>query len=818
MRSGIPPEVFQFSTHAELKNVIGRDLINDDNIALIELVKNGLDANAKFVSVYFVGSVSKALTDLENMQNPPRASTPTTARIVVTDTGKGMSRADIKDKWLNIAYSEKKTPSTPTRLLAGNKGVGRFACDRLGIHLNLFTWQSIDSISRIEIDWSAFENHADFAKAIQDITVKVTDANVSSIESITGIRDLTSSGTIICVSALRANWDYDKLLLLKRSLERFVDPNAVFGKEPRQIILKCVEQSVNDQTREDHLKINCSIENQIFKKLRFKTAYIECEIDEAAKTMTTELFHEGSRVYRVIEKSSSFTLLGNIRLTLHYLNPYQKAYFKRETGLNNIEFGSIFFFLNGFRIPPYGDRENDWLRLDTRKNQGHSRYLGSREVLGRIELIDDTERFRVLSNREGVAKTAAFTQLVGAKISDGWFYRSLKRLEKFVVDGLDWDSVPQDVRLQLDDARSDVLDKFRTKGEHYDESSEIKLKRIAKEIVALIDAKPAEVLELSINPLILNTLKTERQEEVRLLLDKLGRFDGKLDQSVRGAVKSLSAEFKRQGEQLQSSRKQIEQKHKEVERLKSEKNSLSLKVKQTEAVITTQEKELVFSRAAKNRSVEEVMLLHHNVGLYAETAKGFVDQVVRALSANDMEKAKKFIGKAAHSIERIASVSKFALKGNFTGTLNADKLTVDIGSFVTSYIQNVAQQSFPGLAISVQDDCNARFELLINPFDVSIILDNLLSNAARAKARKVVLVLQNPSTTELILSFSDDGHGLDKNIAPPEAAFNLGVTTTVGSGLGLYHVKHIVESSLNGKVAMRNNAGKGVCIEIWLVK
>ena len=51
----------------------------------------------------------------------------------------GMDLEDIQDKWLNIAYSEKKSNKTQhNRRMAGAKGVGRFSCDRLGEYLNLY--------------------------------------------------------------------------------------------------------------------------------------------------------------------------------------------------------------------------------------------------------------------------------------------------------------------------------------------------------------------------------------------------------------------------------------------------------------------------------------------------------------------------------------------------------------------------------------------------------------------------------------------------------------------------------------------------------
>ena len=50
-----------FSAHVNIKNIIGKELINDDNVAILELVKNSYDAGASKVDVEF-----KNLINLEN--------------------------------------------------------------------------------------------------------------------------------------------------------------------------------------------------------------------------------------------------------------------------------------------------------------------------------------------------------------------------------------------------------------------------------------------------------------------------------------------------------------------------------------------------------------------------------------------------------------------------------------------------------------------------------------------------------------------------------------------------------------------------------
>ena len=85
-------ETLHFRVSSGLKNIIGRELINDKYIAIFELVKNSYDAGAKHVKISF----DKLGTS--------------DATITISDDGNGMSKTDIIDKWLFVAYSEKRNP------------------------------------------------------------------------------------------------------------------------------------------------------------------------------------------------------------------------------------------------------------------------------------------------------------------------------------------------------------------------------------------------------------------------------------------------------------------------------------------------------------------------------------------------------------------------------------------------------------------------------------------------------------------------------------------------------------------------------------
>ena len=99
------PNELHFKTNVQLKSIIGKDLINDDNIAILELVKNSFDADAKRVNVTY-------LNLKDNDDELTQSFSDKTSRLIIHDDGLGMNLEDIQDKWLNIAYSEKKSNKT----------------------------------------------------------------------------------------------------------------------------------------------------------------------------------------------------------------------------------------------------------------------------------------------------------------------------------------------------------------------------------------------------------------------------------------------------------------------------------------------------------------------------------------------------------------------------------------------------------------------------------------------------------------------------------------------------------------------------------
>lgn len=131
--------------YARLLTMLGEQLIKNDRIALVELIKNSYDADASHVKVDLLGFT-------ESLASGPGSS------IAIIDDGFGMSADTVRDHWLNPAtpakddYKKKHRTSPAGRLIQGEKGIGRFAMFKLGNRVKLIT-RGVGEAEELEIDF-----------------------------------------------------------------------------------------------------------------------------------------------------------------------------------------------------------------------------------------------------------------------------------------------------------------------------------------------------------------------------------------------------------------------------------------------------------------------------------------------------------------------------------------------------------------------------------------------------------------------------------------------------------------------------------------
>jgi len=411
-----------FSVDSQLLGELGERLVTRNYIALAELVKNSYDADATTIEVSFRGG-RKGKDDLAESE------------ITLSDDGHGMSFQQVRDYWMRIATPYKiREPVSPFfgRRKTGNKGLGRFACRRLGRKLVLDSRARVTGTEELEwtqviFDWAKFEAGTD----LTEIPCQYTTRRIGNGEP----------GLTLTIKELIDGWTDAEFNLLRRQILSLSVARGVkrtgFAEDP------------GFEVRFDAPGFEKGVG---FLADQFRDAgwgTLEGAVDEdgtvGLRLTAKEL---GVEEYRLPKR---FDMLGGIRFEISYIPMKDKGHWRDTSTLTKgltrelmLEQAGVRVYLDGFRVYPYGDPGDDWLSIDkdiarrfgsadrifeqvasklgvglTRAMLVHPR---NNNLVGRVHLTStENMPFEVKLDREGLVWNSACDQLVEAvRLSLQW--------------------------------------------------------------------------------------------------------------------------------------------------------------------------------------------------------------------------------------------------------------------------------------------------------------------------------------------------------------------------------------------------------------
>lgn len=761
------PLNFKVSSH--LKSIIGRDLITDDLVAIFELVKNSFDARATQVDIHFSED-----------------------EIVIADNGKGMTESDIKNKWLFVAYSAKSdgTEDRSTdrqdyreniqhRRYAGSKGVGRFSCDRLGSNLFLQSRSlSQNIVQQLAVDWLDFEESA--KENFIDIPVKHGTSKEFKLKPSV---PAPIHGTVLTITNLRSTWSRQTIKELKSSLAKLINP---FGANTEGFIINIHAPHEVERDKEIEKRgqitpneiINGPVENFIFQTLQDKTTWIRSWIDPQSDKLYTELIDRQKLIYRISEDNPYKQLKDtDFECNIFYLNRAAKLTFTKSMGVSSVKFGSIFLFKNGFRAYPIGEENDDTFGIDRRKQQGYARYLGTRDVLGRIDVYGDETKFKESSSRDkGLIESPAYLELVNC-----FWEHNFQRLENYVV-GVSW-------RLKYD---MDIEDASFLNGD------EARAKVI--EVIGKLANSPAITIEkYSEDILTVIDNKIKGFDKAIKSLEDLAVKIGDTALATRAKNAAQSYEEMRRAEAEAVAFAENEQKARKAAEAASAKKDAELRIEKEKNLF-------LLSQGSRDKDILEN--LHHQVIIYSSNAVHCIEKNLilinggRELSTDEVRTA---FEQLLLLNQQVIAASRFATTANFK--LEASQIEEDLGMYIHQYITKVCPIHEGNIDLRAENLAKS-FKLRFSPIEISIIIDNLINNAYKAGAGYIEFTITQEDSNLLKILVKDNGDGISEEIQPPEKIFEKGVTTTTGSGLGLHHVKQLLEA-MQGSISLHKTSDAG---------
>lgn len=358
--------------------LIGRDLITDRVTALFELVKNSYDANAENVSIVF-----------ENIGAGKVGSV-----IRIEDDGYGMSFEDIRDKWMVIGTSSKRThpysPKPYNRKCVGEKGIGRFAVDKLGDNVSIITKKKDESRwLRVDIDWASYYQEANGSADIRLFT------DIENSYSYIDTENKEESGTKLIISALREPWTEREIKHLIREISKIVSPFSNLSY-PFKVHVLASEFNIDQdavKTMEDFGLATTSFSIKLEKGLQQSVYY-----DKESKTFKHHLIPLNS--------------FGLVKMVVYYFNDAARRQYRKA--FPNSEIDGFKVYRDGIIATPFAeingepDKKRDILGIDKRLWRDIFNRVSTREFLGTIEItsegnpkiIDATNRQDFVDNKE----------------------------------------------------------------------------------------------------------------------------------------------------------------------------------------------------------------------------------------------------------------------------------------------------------------------------------------------------------------------------------------------------------------------------------
>ena len=391
----------------------GEDLIKNDSIALLELVKNSYDAGASLCTVDFHVEENKLTS------------------ISIWDNGCGMDIQTVKNVWLVIGTDNKK-PSEKRfgRFPLGEKGIGRLGVHKLGREITMLTKTKSSKEVNVHIDWDKLIT----ANEISDFTIDVNENDTPKC-----FNKSNDSGTFITITNLKSEWDKRQIREVYRNImslnSPFVDTSDSFKVE-----ITSNSNLFDGLPKFEDLISNgglyfgsCKLSGRVIKsfKYEFKPWQSLTKLDTGRVVTESQLqqediflkgFHEveGKKRKEQYDIDLNAFGIGDIdfdiiifetdAMIFNYLNT-EKTSLKSYLAEN----GGIRVYRDNVRVYDYGEPDNDWLGIDLKRIHRVGGNVSNNIVIGSVRLKrEQSYGLKEKTNREGFIENESYHAFVDA--------------------------------------------------------------------------------------------------------------------------------------------------------------------------------------------------------------------------------------------------------------------------------------------------------------------------------------------------------------------------------------------------------------------
>lgn len=562
----------QFNVDAYTARLIGRENVSKLEGAVLEIVKNAYDADAKVFCMYY--------SEAQHC-------------IYILDNGIGMKESVLREHWMTIGNSSKKTSfkTAGNRIQTGAKGIGRFALDRISDRCEMLTISETGGLEWV-VNWNDFSE----VKMLSDVKARLYDSDESLLEYANintwknrGVASLISklplgyTGTVFRLYGLHDDWSCRTMSKIRNHLENLLPPDVVkdfdiyffddeTSTEEAKIIsanLDSFDYKIEFDVHGEELQVEIT-RNEFYFGDEEDRILREADIPEVEK----KYFHGAVKKlsFSFSEIGEKENVIGDYRGILYFnkisatKSDTEKFYYKDIKGRKNLskEFGGIKLYRDHFRVRPYGeygDNDFDWLELAPRVRRspaglGHEKgnwRVSSEQMIGTVDISRENTNLDDAANRNGIQEGVGFEQLkrvllaviteferdrqyIGRKLAAYWkkkdeSQKELERLRELAAARRQWEEERKKEE-QTDkntNSKRNVEDTREEQDVNDSAAPTVNPDAVEKLIDSLTAQKEEEVKELQDEAKMLQTLATVGivtnmfMHEIRTLTNNIGQ-------------------------------------------------------------------------------------------------------------------------------------------------------------------------------------------------------------------------------------------------------------------------------------------------------
>lgn len=401
-------ETIPFRLHPRVFAALGSELVTNDVVAVIELVKNAYDAFATRVDVQF--------------QDDPEHG----QFIEIADNGQGMDRTTIEEAWCVVATPfREENPivrkGKKRRRVSGQKGLGRLSAARLGKRLEMLTKAADERGWRVSVTWSSLAE----ATRLDECVVKIRRLEPNTF---------TEPGTILRIYGLVSAWDKARINEVRDNLARLIRPFATAADF--EIWLKPPGESAESARIEPpeflsfpKYSLTGEVDELGNVSCQYKFASLDGKDRVQSRKLTWPQIRKGSDndEIQTLDRPGCGSFRFEVRawdigadevkeISEHF--ELTKSTIRRHIGAHK----GISVYRDGILVLPKSEATRDWLGLDLRRVSRVGKRMSTSQMIGSVEISADANPvLRDTSDREGLVasrEVSAFEEILKSVVGD----------------------------------------------------------------------------------------------------------------------------------------------------------------------------------------------------------------------------------------------------------------------------------------------------------------------------------------------------------------------------------------------------------------